>query len=55
MEQFRQEPAPTDMATFKKLAKFCQDEIISNLANTTDDVRARYKEIFDLHAIIRPD
>ncbi len=30
-------------------------EIISNLAKATDDVRARFAEMFDLHAIIRPD
>ena len=44
-----------DMATFKKLAEFWPAEIISNLANATDDVRARFAEVFDLHAIIRPD
>jgi len=55
LEQFRREPAPMDMATFKKLAEFWPAEIISNLAKTTDDVRARFAEMFDLHAIIRPD
>ncbi|MFC1906430.1 hypothetical protein ACFLV9_01150 [Chloroflexota bacterium] len=44
-----------DMATFKKLAKFWPGEIISNLANATDDVKSRFAEMFDLHAIIRPD
>ncbi len=44
-----------DMATFKKLAEFWPGEIIGNLANATDDVRARLAEMFDLHAIIRPD
>ena len=44
-----------DMATFKKLAEFWPAEIISNLAKATDDVRARFAEMFDLHAIIRPD
>ncbi|MFC1933666.1 recombinase family protein [Chloroflexota bacterium] len=55
LEQFRREPAPMDMATFKKLAEFWPAEIISNLAKATDDVRARFAEMFDLHAIIRPD
>jgi len=44
-----------DMATFKKLAEFWPAEIISNLARATDDMRARFAEMFDLHAIIRPD
>ncbi|MFC1977775.1 recombinase family protein [Chloroflexota bacterium] len=55
LEQFRREPAPMDMATFKKLAEFWPAEIISNLAKATDDVMARFAEMFDLHAIIRPD
>ncbi len=55
LEHFRREPAPMDMATFKKLAEFWPGEIIGNLAKVTDDVRARFAEMFDLHAIIRPD
>ncbi len=55
LEQFRREPVPMDMATFKKLAEFWPAEIISNLAKARDDVRARFAEMFDLHAIIRPD
>ncbi|GAI58884.1 unnamed protein product, partial [marine sediment metagenome] len=54
LEHFRREPAPMDMATFKKLAEFWPGEIIGNLAKATDDVRARFAEMFDLHAIIRP-
>ena len=44
-----------DMATFKKLSEFWPTEIINNLAKATDDVRARFAEMFDLQAIIRPD
>ena len=55
LEYFRREPAPMDMATFKKLAEFWPGEIIGNLANATDDIRTRFAETFDLHAIIRPD
>jgi hypothetical protein len=55
LEQFRREPAPLDMATFKKLAEFWPGEIASNLGNATDDVRARFADMFDLHATIRPD
>ncbi len=44
-----------DVATFKKLAKFWPLEIMNNLCNAPDDVKARFAEMFDLHAIIRPD
>ncbi|GAJ17500.1 unnamed protein product, partial [marine sediment metagenome] len=54
LEHFRREPAPMDITTFKKLAEFWPAEIIGNLANATDDVRARFAELFDLHAIICP-
>jgi len=55
LEQFRREPAAMDLTTFKKLAKFWPIEIISDLRNAPDDVRARFAEVFDLHATIRPD
>jgi hypothetical protein len=55
LEQFRREPAPMDMATFKKLSEFWPYEIMSNLHDAPDDVRARFAEMFDLHATIRPD
>ena len=55
LEKFKREPAPPDMATFKKLAEFWPVEIISNLRNAPDDVRARFAEMFDLHATIHPD
>jgi hypothetical protein len=44
-----------DMATFKKLAAFWPSEIMSDLYNAPDDVRARFAEIFDLYATIRAD
>ena len=55
LEQFRQEPAPIDIATFKKLAEFWPGEITNNLAEVSDDVRAKYAEMFDLHATLHPD
>ena len=55
LEQFRREPAPLDIATFKKLAEFWPVEIISNLSNAPNDVMDRFAEMFDLHATIRPD
>ena len=44
-----------DMATFKKLVEFWPCEIMSNLHDAPDDVRARFAEMFDLFATIRPD
>jgi hypothetical protein len=54
LEQFRQEPAPIDMATFKKLERFLTSEVATNLLDAPDDVKARYADTFDLHATIRP-
>lgn len=55
LEQFRHEPAPLDMATFKKLAEYWTGEIASKLNDAPDDVKARFAEMFDLYATIRPD
>jgi hypothetical protein len=55
LEQFSLEPAPLDIATFKKLAEYWPEEIASNLGNAPDDVRAKFAETFDLHATICPD
>jgi DNA invertase Pin-like site-specific DNA recombinase len=55
LEQFRREPAPMDMATFKKLAEFWPVEIMTNLRDTKEDERARFAEMFDLYATVRPE
>jgi hypothetical protein len=55
LEKFRKEPPPMDVATFKKLAEFWPCEIMSNLHDAPDDVRARFAEMFNLYATIRPD
>jgi len=55
LEQFRHEPAPPDMATFKKLAEYWTGEIAGKLNDAPDDVKARFAEMFDLYATIRPD
>ena len=55
LKKFNQEPPPMDVATFKKLAEFWPCEIMSNLHDAPDDVRARFAEMFDLYATIRPD
>jgi hypothetical protein len=43
------------MATFKKLAEYWTWEIARGLYNAPDDVRARFAELFELYATIRPD
>ncbi len=55
MEQFRNEPAPLDMATFKRLSEFWAVDIADDLINAPDEVRARFAELFDLYATILPD
>jgi hypothetical protein len=55
LKQFKQEPAPMDMADFDEMAEFWQNMIASNLTDVPDDVRAKLAEMFDLHATIRPD
>ena len=55
LKQFSREPAPVDMATFKKLAEYWLVEVASKLYSAPEDVKARFAELFDLHATIRPD
>jgi hypothetical protein len=43
------------MATFKKLAEYRTGAITYELDHAPDDVRARFAELFDLYAIVRPD
>ncbi|MDO8567904.1 MAG: hypothetical protein Q7R57_04230, partial [Dehalococcoidales bacterium] len=53
--KFERQPAPPDMATFKKLAEYWTGEIASELNNAPDDVRARFAEMFDLYVTIHPN
>jgi DNA invertase Pin-like site-specific DNA recombinase len=55
LENFKREPAPPDMATFKKLAEYWTCDITSELYDAPDDVRARFAEMFDLHVTIHPN
>ena len=43
------------MATFKKLAEYWSGDIAHELWDAPDQVRARFAELFDLHATIHPD
>ncbi len=55
LEDFRGEPAPPDMAKFKKLAEYWTGVVAYELDHAPDDVRTRFAELFDLYATIRPD
>jgi len=55
LEQFKREPAPMDMADFNKVAEFWQNMIATNLTDVPDEVKAKFAEMFDLHATILPD
>lgn len=39
---------------FKKLTDFWQGEISDNLIDAWNDVKTKFVEMFDLHAILRP-
>ena len=55
LEVFKGEPSPPDMATFKRLAEFWSGDIANELRNPADQVKAKFAELFDLHATIHPD
>lgn len=55
LEKFKQEPAPPDVATFKKLAEYWTLAVSDELHGAPDDVRARFADLFDLYTTIRPD
>ena len=55
LETFKAEPAPPDLATFKKLAEFWSGDIAHELWDATDETKSKFAELFDLHATIRAD
>jgi len=55
LEKFKHEPAPLDVATFKKIAEYWTCDIASDSYNSPDDVKARFAEMFDLQVTIHPD
>ena len=55
LEAFKDEPSPPDMATFKKLAEFWSGDIANELWDAKDEMKAKFAELFDLHATIHPD
>jgi len=55
LEAFKDEPAPPDLATFKKLAEYWSGDIAHQLWDATDEVKTKFAEFFDLHTTIYPD
>jgi len=55
IEKFRGEPEPLDSAAFKKLAEYWTGEIGHELAHAPDEMRARFAELFDLYATLKPE
>jgi len=55
LEAFNMEPSPLDLATFRKLADYWSGDIAHELWDATDEVKARFAELFDLYATILPD
>ena len=55
LETFRNEPSPLDMASFRKMADYWSGDIAHELWDATDEVKARFAELFDLQATILPD
>ncbi|MFC2016184.1 hypothetical protein ACFLUF_00530 [Chloroflexota bacterium] len=43
------------MATFKKLAEYWSGDIAHELWDASDEMKAKFAELFDLHATIHPD
>ena len=55
LEEFRGELVPPDWSTFKKLAEYWAGAIAYKLGQASDDVKARFAELFDLCVTIHPD
>ena len=55
LEAFRGEPSPPDTDTFKKLAEYWSGDIAHDLKDATEQKRASFAELFDLHATIHSD
>ncbi|MEE8414572.1 MAG: hypothetical protein V3R96_08470, partial [Dehalococcoidales bacterium] len=55
LKAFKGEESPMTLATFKRLAEYWSGDIANELWDATDDVKARFAELFDLQATIVPD
>jgi hypothetical protein len=55
LEQFKREPALSDITTLKKLTDYWSWEVNSELRDAEDNLRARFAEVFDLRVTVCPD
>jgi len=55
LEEFSGEPSPPDKATFEKLAAFWRGDIVGELDHASDELRAKFVELFDLYVTIHPE
>jgi DNA invertase Pin-like site-specific DNA recombinase len=55
LEEFSGEPSPPDKATFEKLAAFWRGDIVGELDHASDELRAKFAELFDLYITIHPE
>ncbi len=55
LEEFSGEPSPPDRATFEKLAAYWRGAIVGELDAASDELRAKFAELFDLYITIHPE
>ena len=54
LEEFSGEPSPPDRATFEKMAAYWRGDIVSELDHASDELRAKFAELFDLYVTVHP-
>ena len=52
LEEFSGEPSPPDKETFEKMAAFWRRDILGELDHNSDELRANFAELFDLHVTV---
>jgi len=53
LEEFSGEPSPPDRATFDKLANYWRGDLVGELDNASDELRAKFAEFFDLYITVQ--
>ena len=54
LEEFSGEQSPPDSATFEKLAAYWRGDIVGELDAASDELRAKFAELFDLYVTVHP-
>ncbi len=54
VEEFSGEPSPPDRATFEKLAAYWRGDIVAELDAASDELRAKFAELFELYITVHP-